>query len=44
MSPTLHAADHFIIIGYFVLLASIGVYFWRRMKASGAARHRRVIW
>ncbi len=32
MTRTLVAADHIIIAGYFVLLASIGVYFWRRMR------------
>jgi solute:Na+ symporter, SSS family len=32
MTRTLHYADQIVIIGYFVLLAAIGLYFWRRMK------------
>jgi SSS family transporter len=32
MSQTLHTADHIVIVGYFVLLTLIGLYFWRRMK------------
>lgn len=32
MPQGLQTADHIIIIGYFVLLMIIGVYFWRRMK------------
>ena len=30
----LHPADHVVIVGYFVLLASIGVYFWKRMHRA----------
>lgn len=32
MTRTLVLADHIVIAGYFVLLACIGVYFWRRMR------------
>ncbi len=32
MPQGLQTADHIIIIGYFLLLLIIGVYFWRRMK------------
>ena len=32
MPKTLHAADHVIIIGYFLLLATIGIYFWKRVR------------
>jgi len=32
MPQGLQTADHIIIVGYFVLLMIIGVYFWRRMK------------
>ena len=32
MHQTLHLADHLVIAGYFVLLASIGIYFWKRMR------------
>ncbi len=32
MQHNLHAADQIVIIGYFALLAGIGLYFWRRMK------------
>ncbi len=32
MDRTLELADHIVIAGYFVLLASIGLYFWRRMR------------
>jgi solute:Na+ symporter, SSS family len=31
----LQASDHIVIIGYFVLLAGIGLYFWKRMKHAG---------
>ncbi|MGE3547009.1 MAG: sodium transporter, partial [Kofleriaceae bacterium] len=31
--PTgLHHADYIVIVGYFVLLSAIGVYFWKRMR------------
>src|ERR671932_2309067 len=32
MPHSLHAADHIVIVGYFVLLTVIGLYFWRRMR------------
>ncbi|MDQ3062284.1 MAG: sodium/solute symporter [Acidobacteriota bacterium] len=32
MPQGLQTADHIIIVGYFILLMIIGVYFWRRMK------------
>lgn len=32
MHHTLHTADQIVIGGYFVLLAGIGLYFWRRMR------------
>lgn len=32
MPKGLQTADHIIIVGYFVLLTVIGLYFWRRMK------------
>ena len=32
MPSRLETADHIVIIGYFVLLTLIGVYFWRRMR------------
>ena len=32
MHYRLQIADEIVIVGYFVLLASIGFYFWRRMK------------
>lgn len=32
MSTRLSAADHVVIVGYFVLLAGVGLYFWRRMR------------
>ena len=32
MQTGLHTADHIIIVGYFLLLTLIGVYFWKRMK------------
>lgn len=35
MNRTLVLADHIVIAGYFVLLACIGVYFWRRMRHVG---------
>ncbi len=35
MLHKLQPADHVVIAGYFFLLASIGVYFWRRMRHVG---------
>ena len=32
MSRGLHLADHIVIVGYFLLLTVIGLYFWRRMR------------
>ena len=32
MQTGLHTADHIIIVGYFLLLTLIGIYFWKRMK------------
>jgi len=32
MQTGLHTADHIIIVGYFLLLTVIGLYFWKRMK------------
>src|SRR5919109_2626106 len=32
MSSGLHLADHIVIVGYFLLLTVIGLYFWRRMR------------
>jgi SSS family solute:Na+ symporter len=32
MPSRLETADHIVIIGYFVLLTLIGLYFWRRMR------------
>jgi SSS family transporter len=32
MNRTLVLADHIVIAGYFILLACIGLYFWRRMR------------
>ncbi len=32
MPTGLHLADHIIIVGYFMLLTLIGLYFWKRMK------------
>lgn len=32
MPGGLHLADHIVIVGYFLLLTAIGVYFWRRMR------------
>jgi SSS family solute:Na+ symporter len=32
MPKGLHLADHIVIVGYFLLLTAIGVYFWRRMR------------
>ena len=32
MPSGLETADHIVIIGYFVLLTLIGLYFWRRMR------------
>ncbi|MGI8746409.1 MAG: sodium:solute symporter family transporter [Bryobacteraceae bacterium] len=32
MRTRLSAADHIVIVGYFVLLACVGLYFWRRMR------------
>jgi SSS family solute:Na+ symporter len=32
MPKSLHLADHIVIVGYFLLLTSIGIYFWRRMR------------
>ncbi len=32
MTPKLYLADQIVIVGYFLLLASVGFYFWRRMK------------
>jgi solute:Na+ symporter, SSS family len=32
MSKGLHLADHIVIVGYFLLLTVIGLYFWRRMR------------
>lgn len=32
MSKGLQTADHIIIIGYFLLLTIIGIYFWKRMR------------
>ncbi|HEV8367306.1 MAG TPA: sodium:solute symporter family protein [Pyrinomonadaceae bacterium] len=32
MPTGLQTADHIIIIGYFLLLTVIGIYFWKRMK------------
>jgi SSS family solute:Na+ symporter len=32
MPRGLHLADHIVIVGYFLLLTAIGVYFWRRMR------------
>ena len=32
MTNSLHTADHIVIVGYFILLTVIGLYFWRRMK------------
>jgi len=34
MPKTLHPADHVVIFGYFLLLAFIGVYFWKRMRRA----------
>ncbi len=32
MPRGLHLADHIVIVGYFLLLTVIGLYFWRRMR------------
>ena len=32
MPSRLETADHIVIMGYFVLLTLIGLYFWRRMR------------
>lgn len=32
MTKSLQIADHIIIVGYFLLLTAIGLYFWRRMR------------
>ena len=32
MATRLHLADHIVIVGYFVLLTAVGVYFWSRMR------------
>ncbi|HEY1342886.1 MAG TPA: hypothetical protein VGF59_35530 [Bryobacteraceae bacterium] len=32
MPKTLHTSDHVVIIGYFVLMAFVGIYFWKRMR------------
>ncbi|MGE0545821.1 MAG: sodium/solute symporter [Kofleriaceae bacterium] len=32
MAGGLHLADYIVIVGYFVLLSAIGVYFWKRMR------------
>jgi solute:Na+ symporter, SSS family len=34
MTNGLQTADHIVIIGYFVLLTGIGLYFWKRMKQA----------
>ncbi|HXK02307.1 MAG TPA: sodium transporter [Verrucomicrobiae bacterium] len=34
MPKALHPADHVVIVGYFVLLAFIGAYFWKRMRRA----------
>jgi len=34
MPKTLQPADHVVIAGYFVLLAFIGIYFWKRMRRA----------
>src|SRR5579885_973333 len=34
MPKTLHPADHVVIVGYFVLLAFVGIYFWKRMRRA----------
>ena len=32
MTNSLQTADHIVIVGYFVLLTLIGLYFWKRMR------------
>ncbi len=32
MRTTLHTSDYVVIVGYFLLLGSIGIYFWKRMR------------
>ncbi len=32
MPKSLQIADHIIIVGYFLMLTGIGLYFWKRMK------------
>jgi len=32
MPNSLHTADHIVIVGYFLLLTVIGLYFWKRMR------------
>lgn len=34
MPKGLHTADHIVIVGYFLLLTMIGLYFWKRMRHS----------
>ena len=34
MNEGLQTADRIVIIGYFALLALIGIYFWKRMKQA----------
>jgi SSS family transporter len=34
MNQGLHTADHIVIVGYFMLLTMIGLYFWKRMKQA----------
>ena len=34
MPKTLQPADHVVILGYFVLLAFIGIYFWKRIRRA----------
>jgi solute:Na+ symporter, SSS family len=34
MPSRLETADHIVIFGYFVLLISIGLYYWRRMRVA----------
>lgn len=32
MPTPLHTSDHVVIVGYFLLLGVIGIYFWKRMR------------
>jgi len=34
MPTVLHTSDHVVIVGYFLLLGAIGVYFWKRMRKA----------